>query len=297
MEQEATSLSGNNSNTERSLNQEIKFQFEMHEARFQQASASLEKGFLQEVLSRLQQAAAQTANQHNSHLDYLAVGQQNEMNNYRHKIRMMELESEFAQCRMDVLNAQGQSGNLLAVRLDNEPNQSIDFAAGLTSASLINVLTVPAKKSKALPSALFSSSFDPFPFNFKSHNELFRPVSLTKRTPVYFSRSLSPKFSTRSLIPSSSQRRTFGSTRSRTRNYSYGIPSYKSHPTYGQAYRYGAVRSDLRPHLRVGQIPWQLPGSTPSFGTSQLQNNSRFTSFGATGNALYPTYSSSRYGW
>ena len=294
MQQEASSGVELESSAERSLNQEICFQFELHEARFQKASANLEMGFHQAVLSRLEVAAAQTSNQNNSRLgNSLAIGQQNEINNYRHKIRMMELEAEFAQCRMDVLNAQGESGTFLAVNLDNDPEQSLSFA-GLASASLVGMLTAPASKRTALSSALFDSSFDPFPFEFKSHHGRFQSATLTSRTPVYFARSTRPKISsTPSSLRSSLYRSSLGSSRSRSRSYSYGGPTRKTHPTYGRAYpfgqvyQYGAVRSNLRPHLRAGQIPWQLPGTTPNFGSTQLRSNRQFNSFG----------SSSLYGW
>ena len=294
MHQEASPVVEHDPIAERSLNQEICFQFELHEARFQKASANLEMGFHQAVLARLEVAAAQTSNQQTSRLgNSLAIGQQNEMNTYRHKIRMMELEAEFAQCRMDVLNAQGESGTFLAVNLDNEPEQSLSFA-GLASASLVGILTAPASKRTALSSALFDSSFDPFPFDFRSHHGRFQSATLTKRTPVYFSRSTRPKISsTSSSLRSSLYRSSLGSSRSRSRGYSSGLPLHKTHPTYGRAfpfgqvYRYGAVRSDLRPHLRAGQIPWQLPGTTPNFGSTQLRSIRQFNSFG----------SSSLYGW
>ena len=206
---------------------------------------------------------------------------------------MMELEAEFAQCRTDVLNAQGESGTFLAVNLDNDPDQSLSFA-GFASASLVGMLTAPASKRTALSSALFDSSFDPFPFEFKSHHGRFQSATLTSRTPVYFARSTRPKISsTPSSLRSSLYRSSLGSSRSRSRSYSYGGPTRKTHPTYGRAYpfgqvyQYGAVRSNLRPHLRAGQIPWQLPGTTPNFGSTQLRSNRQFNSFG----------SSSLYGW
>jgi len=218
------------------------------------------------------------------------------MNSYRHKIRMMELESEFAQCRMDVLNAQGESGTYLAVNLDSDPDQSLSFAS-LASSSLVGILTAPSSKRKALSSALFDSSFDPFPFEFRSHHNQFRSASLTQRTPVYFSRSLTRK-SFKRPVKSSVIDSRLRSSRSIASSYSRGIPSYKTHPTYGQIYRYGAIRSDLRPHLRAGQIPWQLPGSTPNFGSSQLRTNRFFNSTGFSGHSsLYPTYRSVPNGW
>lgn len=275
---------------ERSLTQEIRFQFEHHEAQFQKASSDLEKEFLKEVLSRLEIAAASTFNQQNSRLgNALAIGQQNEMNGYRHRIRMMELESEFAQCRLDVLNAQAKSGTFLAVSLADEPERSPNLVVGFSPVSLVNVLVAPGNKSKALPSALLDSAFDPFPFQFQSRDDRFLSVSLTRRSPAFFSSSVKPRSSRRSPITSPGYPSRLSSSRystSTSRYGSRGSSSYRSSPTLGQAYRFGAIRSDLRPFLRVGQVPWYFPGSPTNLGRQQLRTSQRFNSYGVSGRSL-----------
>ena len=275
---------------ERSLTQEIRFQFEHHEAQFQKASSDLEKEFLKEVLSRLEIAAASTFNQQNSRLgNALAIGQQNEMNGYRHRIRMMELESEFAQCRLDVLNAQAKSGTFLAVSLADEPERSPNLVVGFSPVSLVNVLVAPGNKSKALPSALLDSAFDPFPFQFQSRDDRFLSVSLTRRSPAFFSSSVKPRSSKRSPITFPGYPSRLSSSRystSTSRYGSRGSSSYRSSPTLGQAYRFGAIRSDLRPFLRVGQVPWYFPGSPTNLGRQQLRTSQRFNSYGVSGRSL-----------
>ena len=283
------------SGVERSLTQEIQFQFELHEARFQQTSSNLEAGLLREILSRLEVAAAKTANQQGSRLsNTLAIGQQNEINGYRHKIRMMELKSEFAQCRIDVLKAQGDSGKFFEVVIADEPAQSSGFAVGLSAAtspaSLINVLTVAGHKSAPLPSALLDRTFDPFPFAFQSHRNQFQSASLTRRSSVSYSSSL-PKISGSSSILSSryqsilSSRRS-GSSISNSSLYSNRTSSHYRPRTLGRAYQFGVIRSDLRPFLNVGQPPWYFPGSATNLRTQQLRTNNRFSTFGVSGNQL-----------
>ena len=287
-QQESVSDVDEGSSVARSLAQEVRFQFELHEAHFQQESSRLEQEMLQEVLSRLEVAAAKAGGPTYSGIGHsLSIGQQNEINSYRQKIRMMELESQFAHCRIEVLKAQGESGRFLQVSLADEPETSPNFALGLSSASLINMLTVPGSARKALPSALFDRSFEPFPFDFRSHKGDFRSVSLTRRTPVSFSRSLTPKFSSRlSKTPSSFYQSRVGASRSSFGSFSTGKSVHKPLPTLGRAYRNGIIRSDLRPFLRVGQIPWYLPGSPTNLRTQQLRTDYRSNSFGISGNQL-----------
>ena len=295
MQQQPSPVTEQASSIERSLTQEIQFQFEIHEARFQLASSNLEAGLLREILSRLEVAAAKTANQQNSRLgNSLAIGQQNEINSYRHKIQMMELKSEFAQCRIDVLKAQGDSGKFFEVSLADEPEHSSGLAglsAAASPASLINVLTVAGHTSVPLPSALLDRTFDPFPFAFQSHRNQFQSVSLTRRSSVSYSSSL-PKISGSSSILSSRYQSILSSRRSSSSISNSSLYSnrtsshYRPARTLGRAYQFGVIRSDLRPFLNVGQPPWYFPGSATNLRTQQLRTDSRFSTFGVSGNQL-----------
>ena len=301
-----------NAGSNQTLATEIRCQFDLLEARFQKASAGLELAMLNEIYGRLEIAAAKTAANFRAASVHapdqfggsLAKGQQAEMENYRRKIRMMEMEIQLAESRIDVVELQKNSAPLYA-RLTERPSSGFAWVFPAPQDSLISMLSVshtktlspqPGNTLSALPSKLLDRSFGLFPSHFVGHGFNRRPIQLSHfhltqnyRSPVSLSLSRSSLgFSSRSLKKRSSFNRhglssfRFGSSVGRSSSY------YRGLSTFGRAYQYGVIRPDLRPFLRVGQVPWYFPGSASNLRLQQLRTKQR-SSFGVSGSQLLRT--------
>ena len=96
-----------------------------------------------EVLNRLELAAEQVAVTSTTGLGRtLRTGQQNEIKSYRNQIRLAELKSKLAQCRLEAIKVQEEHGfsSELVVSREKPAN---DLTMAFSSLSLTHLLTVP----------------------------------------------------------------------------------------------------------------------------------------------------------
>ena len=263
--------------------------FQKFEAQFQLQTATLEKNFLTEVLSRLEQAAQRSAM--NESLSYqsglsqtLKTGQQNEINNYRNQIRLAELKADLAQRRIAVIELQNQQSSFTEFVIAT-PASTDDLVMTLNSMALMTqFLTVADSSELLLESMVNRNPIGSLPTQFRDFDINYRPIRLTD-SGRSFATSYRPANS-RSLSGLGSRshvwtyqyggglnsRYNYGSTRL------YGSPGslgrYGSHhfgsrhvglPNSTRTYPFGTLDSRLRGFQRPGTSPWLLPGSPSNF--------------------------------
>ena len=141
-----------------------------------------------------------------------------------------------------------------------------------------------------------------YPLGFtETHEDVLQPVKL-----VDYSRSLNfaGRRSTKIVLNpnySSSFGRNFGGSSYHSANRSIAAPSLYNSPyatdqyranqfkqprLYGNAYRFGVLRSDLRRFQYSSQSPWYLPGSPNNLRYNQLRSGFTSSSSGKTGQGI-----------
>ncbi len=273
--------------------------FQKCEAKFQLQSSNNEQEFLREVLNRLELAAQQVA----ANVNYgattelgrsLRIGQENEIKNYRAKIRLAELKSQLAQSRLEVVKLQEEQGYFSELVLSPKKTAD-DLFMALSSLSLTNILTVPNSNGLFLESIVERKPLGSLPTLFHDFDINYDSIQLTNST-RYFSSSYRPSryrsgssFGSRSHVWSYQHGR---GTRSRNKVSSfslYGTSLYSGSrysgtrnlgtryngtrfnanrfgPSFTAGYPFGVFDTRLR-RLQTNGFPppWLLPGTPSSF--------------------------------
>ena len=277
--------------------------FQKCEAEFQLQSSTNEQKFLQEVLDRLELAAQRSVSvshaSANGFGSSLSIGQQNEMKNYRDKIRLAELKSNLAQCRLEVINLQEEQG-FSSELVVSSAKSTDDLTMALSSLSLTLFVTVPNSPKLLLESMVHRKPVGSLPTIFHEFNTSYRPIQLTSAIRS-FSSSYRPSRSrsgssslglgsrshvwthqhgrgirSRNKVSSFSQYGTSlysGSSYYRSRFSGSRYSGSRYHGSrFGSAstrtYPFGSLDSRLRNFQPAGYPPWLLPGSPTNFGGS-----------------------------
>jgi len=271
----------------------LRSRFQKCEAKFQLQSSTNEQQFLREVLNRLELAAQQVAVTSTTGLGRtLRTGQQNEIKSYRNQIRLAELKSKLAQCRLEAIKVQEEHGfsSELVVSREKPAN---DLTMAFSSLSLTHLLTVPnspkltAVSKRVLESIVDRKPIGSLPTIFHDSNINSRPTQLTSSA-----RSFSPSYRpNRSRSGTSSlglgkrshvwtyQHGSGIRSRNKVSSFSpYGSSLHSSSrysgprtggsrigPASTRAYPFGALDSRLRRFQPAGYPPWLLPGSPTNF--------------------------------
>ena len=277
----------------------LRDRFQKCEAKFQLQSSTNEQQFLREVLSRLELAAQQVA----ANVNYgattelgrsLRVGQQNEIKNYRAKIRLAELKSQLAQSRLEVLKLQEEQGFSSELVL-SPAKPANELIMTLSSLSLTNFLTVSNSTELFLESIVERKPIGSLPTLFRDFDINYDSIQLTNST-RYFSSSYRPSryrsgssFGNRSHVWTYQHGR---GTRSRNKVSSfslYGTSLYSGSrysgtrnlgtrytgtrfnanrfgPSFTAGYPFGVFDTRLR-RLQTNGFPppWLLPGTPSSY--------------------------------
>ena len=270
----------------------LRGRFQKCEAKFQLQSSTSEHQYLREVLNRLELAAQQVAS--NASLTSttglgrtLRIGQQNEIKSYRDQIRLAELKSKLAECRLEVIQVQEEQG-FTAELVVSPAIPANDLTMALSSLSLTHFLTVPSSlELPEAPKLVLESIVDRKPIGslptlFHDFNINYRPIQLTNSVRSFSSsyrpsRSRSGASSLRLGKRSHVWTYEHGSgIRSRNKVSSFSLygSSLYSGSRYGgsrfgrastRAYPFGALDSRLRRFQPAGYPPWLLPGSPTNF--------------------------------
>lgn len=277
----------------------LRDRFQKCEAKFQLQSSTNEQQFLREVLGRLELAAQQVA----ANVNYgattelgrsLRVGQQNEIKNYRAKIRLAELKSQLAQSRLEVLKLQEEQGFSSELVL-SPAKPANELIMTLSSLSLTNFLTVSNSTELFLESIVERKPIGSLPTLFRDFDINYDSIQLTNST-RYFSSSYRPSryrsgssFGNRSHVWTYQHGR---GTRSRNKVSSfslYGTSLYSGSrysgtrnlgtrytgtrfnanrfgPSFTAGYPFGVFDTRLR-RLQTNGFPppWLLPGTPSSY--------------------------------
>jgi len=271
--------------------EEIRNQFSQLEATAQYEAAKLEKEMLTEVLHRLEGAAANnSATLTGNHLSAsLAAGQNAELQNYRNRIKSVDLQMQLALTRQHSLQ-QHRLTNTYVVAMKENPSAdselqiSLRAATPLGSKAMLSGFLTTSPKATPSANVLFLShvgfgSYSSCPTRFGNlytgyqsvqllDNSRLLPLSSPDRLSLKspFSRSslnLTPNRSSNSALFT---KRDFGST------YLYR----RSLPTFRRPYQNGILRPEYRKFLTPGQPPWLFPGSPANFGASPFRNSYRY---------------------
>ena len=274
----------------------LRSRFQKCEAKFQLQSSTNEQQFLREVLNRLELAAQRVA----ANASFtsttglgstLRIGQQNEIKGYRDQIRLAELKSKLAECRLEVIKVQEEQGfSSELVVLPAKPAD--DLMMALSSLSLTHLLTVSNSPAPTEPKLVLESIVDRKPIGslptiFHDFNINYRPSQLTSSA-----RSFSPSYRpNRSRSGASSlglgnrshvwtyQHGSGIRSRNKVSSFSqygsslYSGSRYSGSLTHGnrfgpastRTYPFGALDSRFRSFQRAGNPPWLLPGSPTNF--------------------------------
>ena len=269
--------------------QDVTNRFSAYEARAQFRTAQLEKEMLNQVLERLEEAWTRASSLDPGRPGFsnsLRIGQQEEIGNYRRKIRLADLQSQLAFARLQALLSQN-SQNCYSVSLPLKNQTEITnwiYALSpyhLMSINLdsgINAAKSAWKLNRHLEYGLWSN----YPTRFQNLDSSYRPLKLND-----FSRPI--RLSYRSPLSRRSDRTSTYLT-NRTANYlrsnshsnrrDYGSvhsPQRRSLRTFERAYQNGIIKSEYRRFLNPGQPPWYLPGSPTNLSTNQLRTSLRDT--------------------
>ena len=262
----------------------LRHRFEECEAEFCQNVARLEKEMNTEILKRLKLAARvqtgpSTAGFSDRGLESaLATGQQREIDNYRWRIRLHDLELQLATAHLASLRTPDSHRTIddqFVVHYP-QPQWHADLSAtffGLTRFGLLAATPLLVSDVGDNPPAISASwlehrYLDLPPFRFTTDNANYRPVRL-----IDFRESMlryRPRSAGRPAVNRLMNlgRSDLGRTPSKPLILSDGYRighELKSTPNrlpkIERAYRYGILRSDLRSKLPPGHVPWYLPGS------------------------------------
>lgn len=272
----------------------IQNQFCQLESTAQQHIAKLEKEMLVEVLQRLEKAAArnvatnQNANQFST---TLAAGQQAELQNYRRKIKLADLQMELATARLHTLRQHEMSGTyFVAIK----PNAKRDGNAPSLHAALVQpnamlglLLTASGESSTSISSASVRAflphagfgSYSSCPTQFRNLYSNYRSVPLADFSrPLQLSSRSSGSIARSKSILSLKKSRGLSSSLSPRRHYSSTYSRNRSLQTFDRVYQNGILRSEYRQFLTPGQPPWLFPGSSSNLRVNQLRTNRRSSS-------------------
>ncbi len=240
-------------------------QFQVGEANFWRQIATLKKEMSLEVLARLQKAAQQNTSSLQTSRGNLETtlirGQQRELEQYRWKIHLAELQEALLTSQINLLNA-----------------------SELPSGEFFVLASSPGR----FAGQQFLAS------RFRDYNPIYQPISLSSY--VYQRRGIPSSTLPKSTLPSGA----FSISPAAKASVRYGSLSLSDSRLQGQsahrsfrrvdrAYPFGILRSELRSFTTPGQPPWLLPGSATNLRSSQLRTNVRRDSFGRTGNQLLKT--------
>ena len=264
--------------------------FQKCEAKFQLQSSTNEQQFLSEILNRLELAAQRSATVYLGSTTGLGrtlrIGQQNELKAYRDKIRLAELKSKLAQCRLEVIKLQEEQGfSSEFVVAPVKPVDDLIMAVG--SLSLTHFLSVSKSPELLLESMVHRKPVGSLPTLFHDFNINYRPTQLTNSSRSFSSsyRPSRPRSAASSLgLGNRSHVWTHqhGSgirSRNKVSSFSqYGTSLYSGSrysssrfgPASTRTYPFGALDSRLRPFQPAGYPPWLLPGSPGNFRGSNF---------------------------
>ena len=296
---------------------QIRDQFARCEAKYQMQVAHLRRQMLTEVLVRLlkMEIAAGAQGQGGQLADTIDDASALEIANYRWKIRLMELEMQYAAARLKTLAAgsgksivvEGQlpsAADHLKVVRQNIPQHNLfglKYVALLNQSLVVNLPVAMVFADSVKGSAVTHTDLRPltanllkFPkTNFQTHDLLFRPVTLPKTARIG-----RPKSKSRSRVASSPYSSQLLRSRSRASSNSGSFRYYENRHgqhrgnqarTLTRAYPFGNLDSSLRSFITPAQVPWLLPGSPNNLRTQQLRTNVGRDSYGRTGNELLKT--------